>query len=75
MHRVLTLLLTSSSSTYLLWHSLNHIDKHGVFSTHAHPSPGEKITEGDEGASANVDGPAPDTQAESTPARPAETAV
>lgn len=28
-------LLTGWNSTYLLWHSINHIDAHGPMSTHA----------------------------------------
>jgi uncharacterized membrane protein len=58
-------------STYLLWHSLAHIDTYGPMSTHAR----EKTVDRDSVASANLDGTAPVTQPPLTHSRPADTAV
>jgi lipid-A-disaccharide synthase-like uncharacterized protein len=66
-----SLLLTYNSSTYLLWHSLAHIDTYGPMSTHAR----EKTVDRDSVASANLDGAAPVTQPPLTHSRPADTAV
>ncbi|CAG5137869.1 uncharacterized protein ALTATR162_LOCUS234 [Alternaria atra] len=59
-------------STYLLWHSLAHIDAHGPMSTHAR---NEKVTDSSSVTSTNLDGAAPVTQPEPTHVKPADSTV
>jgi hypothetical protein len=71
-YSMLQTLLTSGSSTYLLWHSLAHIDAHGPMSTHAR---NEKVTDSSSVTSTNLDGAAPITQPEPTHVKPADSTV
>jgi len=60
-------------STYLLWHSLAHIDAHGPMSTHARNE--KAATDGASVASTSLDGTAPVTQPAPTHTKPAVSTV
>ena len=72
-YSILPLLLTYDPSTYLLWHSLAHIDAHGPMSTHARNE--KAATDGASVASTSLDGTAPVTQPAPTHTKPAVSTV